>query len=113
LNSVVGYTHFRPLSSHACYRKFINLLPERFRRAFAFVYIRNETLFVALSHPGYKMELNYNKELLKSLLSTLGTHDEKCRFMSAREVVFFVSNVGRKMIEIIWFFIGVRTLLSS
>ncbi len=51
---------------------------------------------VGLSHPGYKMELNYNQELLKSLLSTLRAHRSECAFMEADEIVFFVSKYRRR-----------------
>ncbi len=46
---------------------------------------------VGLRHPGYKMELNYNQELLKSLLSTLREHRPECAFMEAESVVLFAS----------------------
>jgi hypothetical protein len=67
------------------------MLPERLRRGIAFVTVKNRRLMVALSHPGLKMELNYNQELLKSLLSTLMNHREECRFMEADEIVIFLS----------------------
>jgi hypothetical protein len=66
-------------------------LNPRFKKAIAFVYVRENTLFVALSHPGFKMELNYNKDLLKSLLSMLAKSDEKCKDMRASKVVLFNS----------------------
>ena len=37
------------------------------------------------------MELNYNKDLLKSLLSMLAKSDEKCQNMKASKVVLFNS----------------------
>ncbi len=71
------------------------MLPERFRRGIAFVTVKNRRLMVALSHPGLKMELNYNQELLKSLLSSLIAAREECRFMEADEVVVFLSRYHR------------------
>jgi hypothetical protein len=91
LSHIQNLPEFRLLKSHYCYQKFISLLSPRFQKAIAFVYIRNETLFVALSHPGFKMELNYNKDLLKSLLSLLIKSDEKCKKLKATKVVFFNS----------------------
>ena len=82
---------FRPLSQHRCYRRYLDLLPERFRRAIAFVTVKNDRLMIALSHPGYKMELHYNQELLKSLLSSLIEQRPECAFMQAKEVVIFTS----------------------
>jgi len=94
-NIILSHIHalpqFKLLKSHYCYRKFISLLPPKFRKAIAFVYVRDETLFVALSHPGFKMELNYNKDLLKDLLRMLMKSDEKCQTLHASKVVLFNS----------------------
>ncbi|CAA6811340.1 MAG: Unknown protein [uncultured Sulfurovum sp.] len=91
LSHIQSLPQFKLLKSHYCYQKFISLLSPKFQKAIAFVYIRDDTLFVALSHPGFKMELNYNKDLLKSLLSMLAKHDEKCQNMSASKVILFNS----------------------
>lgn len=91
LSSLVGTLHFYPLTKHKCFQKFIALLPPRFQKAIAFIYIENKTLFVALAHPGYKMELNYNKDLFKSLLQTFTNSDQECQNYSANKVVFFNS----------------------
>ncbi len=37
------------------------------------------------------MELNYNRDLLKSILTMLGEHDDTCRQMSAENIVIFNS----------------------
>ncbi|HIP52094.1 MAG TPA: hypothetical protein EYG94_08415 [Campylobacterales bacterium] len=91
LSHIQTLPQFKLLKHHYCYQKFISLLNPRFKKAIAFVYVRDDTLFVALSHPGFKMELNYNKDLLKSLLVILAKQDEKCQNMSASKVVLFNS----------------------
>ncbi|NOZ90546.1 MAG: hypothetical protein GXO60_04580 [Epsilonproteobacteria bacterium] len=91
LSHILHLPEFKSLQSHYCYQKFISLLSPKFQKAIAFVYIRQNTLFVALRHPGYKMELNYNKDLLKSILSLLRKQDERCNFLVANKVVFFNS----------------------
>jgi len=91
VGSLIASSQFKPLRQHSCYRKFLDLLPPRFRGAIAFVTIKNRRLMVGLSHPGYKMELNYNQDLLKSLLSTLREHRPECAFMEAESIVFFLS----------------------
>lgn len=91
LSHIQSLPQFKLLKSHYCYQKFISLLNPRFQKAIAFVYVRDDTLFVALSHPGFKMELNYNKDLLRSLLSMLATNDKKCQSMKASKVVLFNS----------------------
>ena len=91
LSHIQSLPQFKLLKSHYCYQKFISLLSPKFKKAIAFVYVRDDTLFVALSHPGFKMELNYNKDLLKSLLTMLAQKDVKCQNMSASKVVLFNS----------------------
>jgi len=91
LSHLVNQPQFRILKKHHCYQKFIDLLPPKFKRAIAFVYIKNDTLFMALSHPGYKVELDYNKDLLKSLLNMMGKHNSDCSMLSVSSVIIFNS----------------------
>ncbi len=91
LSHLAYQPQFRSLQKHKCYRKFIHLLPQKFQQAIAFVYIDKAILFVALSHPGYKMELNYNRDLLKSVLTMLIKHDKECSRLNADSVVIFNS----------------------
>ncbi len=91
LSSLLDTHRFDPLSQHKCYRKFLELLPPRFQKAIAFVTVKNRQLMVALSHPGYKMELNYNKELLKSLLNNFIKVRSECNFMEADKIIIFQS----------------------
>jgi hypothetical protein len=91
LSHIINLPEFKLLKKHYCYQKFLSLLAPRFQKAIAFVYLREDTLFVALSHPGFKMELNYNKDLLRTLLSILAKSDEKCQQMSASKVILFNS----------------------
>jgi hypothetical protein len=91
LSHIQNLPQFKLLKSHYCYQKFISLLSPKFQKAIAFVYVRDDTLFVALSHPGFKMELNYNKDLLKSLLRMLANSEERCQNMKASKVILFNS----------------------
>ena len=91
LSHIQSLPQFKLLKSHYCYQKFISLLNPRFQKAIAFVYIKEETLFVALSHPGFKMEMNYQKELLLNLLDILTKQDKKCQHLKAKKVILFNS----------------------
>ena len=91
LSHIINLPEFKLLKKHYCYQKFISFLAPRFQKAIAFVYLREDTLFVALSHPGFKMELNYNKDLLRTILSMLAKSDEKCQQMKASKVILFNS----------------------
>ncbi len=86
---------FKPLNRYYCYKKFISLLIPRYQRAIAFVYIRNNTIYIAVSHPGVNMELNSNKDFLKSILTMLINGDEKCKDLKASKIVLFNTNRGR------------------
>jgi hypothetical protein len=72
---------FAPLSKYLCYREFLKLLPPRLKKAVAFITVKNSRLFLVLKHPGYKMELDYNKEVIKSLLSSFLKERKECEFM--------------------------------
>ena len=91
LSHLSSLPQFKVLKRQECYQKYINLLSPKWQKAIAFVYIKEETLFIAVTHPGFKMELNYNRDLLKSLLMQLNTHDERCKMMIAEKVVIFHS----------------------
>ena len=91
LSHLSSQPQFKSLKRQECYQKYINLLSPKWQKAVAFIYIKDETLFIAVTHPGFKMELNYNRDLLKSLLIQLNTYDENCKLMSASKVVIFHS----------------------
>lgn len=94
-NSILQHIHhlpeFKSLQTHYCYQKFISLLNPRYQKAIAFVYVRQNTLFIALSHPGFKMELHYNQDLLKNLLTLLANQDKRCKRVKAEKIVLFNS----------------------
>ncbi len=91
LSHLSDQPQFKVLKQQECYKKYISLLGTKYQKAIAFIYIKNNTLFIAVTHPGFKMELNYNRDLLKSVLTQLGSHDQKCQMMQASEVVIFHS----------------------
>ena len=91
ISHITNLPQFKLLKRYYCYQKFISILNPRFKKAIAFVYVRDDTLFVALSHPGFKMEMNYNKDIFKNLLDMLTKMDEKCQNMVASKVVLFNS----------------------
>ncbi len=91
LNRLTARTPLRPLRTQRCYRRFLSMLPPRFQKAIAFVYVRNGTLHLALSHPGYNMELQYQHTLFLDLLNALRSHQSECAHLQAERVVLFVS----------------------
>lgn len=93
LSHLANQPQFRFLKQQACYKKYISLLGVKYQKSIAFVYIKAHTLFIAVTHPGFKMELNYNKDLLKSLLTMLAKNDERCKKMKADKIVLFNSKL--------------------
>ena len=91
LSHLSSLPQFKVLKRQECYQKYINLLSPKWQKAIAFVYIKDDTLFIAVTHPGFKMELNYNRDLLKSLLIQLNTYDCECKSLTASKVVIFHS----------------------
>jgi len=91
LSHLSSLPQFKSLKRQGCYEKYIALLSSKWQKAIAFIYIKDATLFIAVTHPGFKMELNYNRDLLKSLLTQLCTLDEGCKEMQADKVVIFHS----------------------
>lgn len=90
---------FKYLKQHECYRKYIKLLGEKYQRAIAFVYVKNHTLYVAVTHPGFKMELNYNKEVLKEVLTQFISIEKNCEMLQADKVVIFHSKYHKPPAE--------------
>jgi len=91
LSHLTNQPQFKSLKQHACYKKYLSLLGAKWQKAIAFVYIEKHTLFVAVTHPGFKMELNYNKDILKGILTQLSTLDKSCHMLQAEKVVIFHS----------------------
>jgi len=91
LSHLSSLPQFKVLKRQECYQKYISLLSAKWQKAVAFIYIKDDTLFIAVTHPGFKMELNYNRDLLKSLLIDLNTHDSRCEMMTASKVIIFHS----------------------
>jgi hypothetical protein len=91
LSHLSNQPQFRYLKQENCYKKYISLLGKKWQKAVAFIYIKNDTLFIAVTHPGFKMELNYNRDLLKSLLTQIASLDPECQMMQADKIVVFHS----------------------
>lgn len=75
-----------------CYDRLLSLLPKSFTSMIRFVYTKNETLFFVLNHPCAKMEFNYKRNLIKSLLKEVYAHFPECSCLHVKEVQSFVTN---------------------
>ena len=91
---------FKKLSTHACFIKLISVLPKHLRQHIAFVYQKKRTLFIALKHPGIKMEIDYNHNLIKSLLNKIKNIDKSCADIEINEIKSFVTYKEKKREEL-------------
>ena len=76
---------FKKINTNVTINRLINALPLKLKKGVKFGYIKNQTLFFVLTHPVYKMEFEYNKSLIKSLLKT-------AKIANVNDFKFFVTN---------------------
>ncbi len=99
LNEILSHLknnpEFRKINTSSTIEKFIDVLPLKLKKGVKFGYIKGQTLYFVLTHPVYKMEFEYNKADIKSLL-------KNANFDNVNEIAFFVTNkIERKTKEII------------
>lgn len=99
MQSISKQPQFRLLAKHICYGKFLAILPPRFRTSIAYIYIKDSTLYFAITHPGIKMELNYNLDLFKSLLDMINREDCLCSFPKVDKLMTFIPKCILQMCE--------------
>lgn len=93
ISHLIKQPSFQKCEQIRCFEKLLALLPSTFTQWIKFLYIKNETLFFVLNHPCAKMEFNYKRNLIKSLLSALVNLNPECQSLRVKEIQSFVSNV--------------------
>jgi len=82
---------FRKINTQETIQRFINILPLKLKKGIKFAYIKRQILYFVLTHPVYKMEFEYNKSLINTLL-------KKAQIANVEELKFFVTNkIERKV----------------
>jgi len=76
---------FRKINTQETIQRFIELLPLKLKKGIKFAYTKKQILYFVLTHPVYKMEFEYNKSLINSLL-------KKAAIANVDELKFFVTN---------------------
>jgi len=99
LNEILSHLknnpEFKKINTSSIIEQFIDILPLKLKKGVKFAYIKNQTLFFVLTHPVYKMEFEYNKGHIKSLLKS-------SKLVDVQDIGFFVTNkIERKKKEII------------
>ena len=84
---------FRKINTQETIQRFIEILPLKLKKGIKFAYIKRQTLYFVLTHPVYKMEFEYNKSLINTLL-------KKAQIANVEELKFFVTNkIERKTVK--------------
>ncbi|PLY04999.1 MAG: hypothetical protein C0625_13215 [Arcobacter sp.] len=82
---------FRKINTQETIQRFINILPLKLKKGIKFAYVKRQILYFVLTHPVYKMEFEYNKSLINTLL-------KKAQIANVEELNFFVTNkIERKV----------------
>ena len=99
ISHIISKPQYKKISQKRCFDKVVKLLPPHLQSAVLFTYVKNQTLFFVLNHPGLKMEFHYKVNLIKSLLKQLKTIDKECLDMQdIKEVKAFVSNKPKQKV---------------
>ncbi len=89
LSHLKNNPEFRKINTSFLIMKFIDALPLKLKKGVKFGYIKNQTLYFVLTHPVYKMEFEYNKADIKSLLKNF-------KIANVEDIGFFVTNIIEK-----------------
>lgn len=89
LSHLKNNPEFSKINTSFLIKKFIEVLPLKLKKGVKFAYVKNQTLFFVLTHPVYKMEFEYNKADIKSLLKTF-------KIANVEDIGFFITNVIEK-----------------
>ena len=92
LSHLKNNPEFSKINTSFLIKKFIEVLPLKLRKGVKFAYVKNQTLYFVLTHPVYKMEFEYNKADIKSLL-------KKFKIANVEDIGFFITNVIEKKEE--------------
>ena len=89
LSHLKNNPEFSKINTSFLIKKFIEVLPLKLKKGVKFAYIKNQTLYFVLTHPVYKMEFEYNKADIKSLLKNF-------KIANVEDIGFFITNVIEK-----------------
>ena len=96
INEIISHLKNNPelskINTSFLIKKFIEVLPLKLKKGVKFAYVKNQTLFFVLTHPVYKMEFEYNKADIKSLLKNF-------KIANVEDIGFFITNVIEKREE--------------
>ncbi|RXK01147.1 hypothetical protein CRU98_01485 [Arcobacter sp. CECT 8986] len=93
LNHLKQHPEFRKINTNQKIQKLIDILPLKLKKGIKFAYVKGEILYFVLTHPVFKLEFEYNKALINSLLIS-------ANLANIQDIKFFVTNKREKKQEI-------------
>ncbi len=90
IKTIQNQPQFSKLSHFHCIKKIQSLFNLPLQKMVKFAYIKNQTLFFVLNHPGAKQEFDNNIQSIKSALKYV-TPDE-CKELSITDIRAFVTH---------------------
>ncbi|QSZ41037.1 hypothetical protein GJV85_02535 [Sulfurimonas aquatica] len=90
INSIQDKPQFTKLAKFKCIKKIQSIFVPALQKMIKFAYIKNDTLFFVLNHPGAKQEFDNNIQNIKSALN-FHTPDE-CKETPIKEIKAFVTH---------------------
>jgi len=93
LEHIISKPEFKPLQKHICYRNFTKILTPRIRKGIEFIYLRDDTLFIAISHPAHKFHIDSNIDSLKSILKQFVKYQNQCSWMEVTQIKTFITKL--------------------
>jgi len=95
LQNIQNKPQFSKLSRFACIKRIQSIFTPVLQKMIKFAYIRNDTLFFVLNHPGAKQEFDNN---IQSIKSALNFHTpEECRETLIKDIKAFVTHTPNKV----------------
>ena len=95
LNSLQNKPQFSKLSHYKCISKIQSLFSPPLQKMVKFAYIKNNTLFFVLNHPGAKQEFDNNIQSIKSALKFY--NPDECQANSIQDIKAFVTHTPAKV----------------
>ena len=98
ITSIQNKPQFSKLSKYKCTEKIASIFTPALQRMIKFSYIKNNTLFFVLKHPGAKQEFDNNIQTIKSALK-FHTPPE-CVDVTIEDIKAFVTHTPEVKIEL-------------
>ena len=98
LNSLQNKPQFSKLSHYKCIARIQSLFSPPLQKMVKFAYIKNNTLFFVLNHPGAKQEFDNNIQSIKSALKFC--NPDECKEENIQDIRAFVAHTPAKVFKL-------------